>query len=519
MKMKSLAKEAGIWMFCIIVLIGSFFIRIPKTDIQNFRNADATYHVLLTMRAYDETPVSVHKFLPIVSLGDDDDKNIPWGATVPDQYGNYYYTSFSPAGYVAPYLFVKLFALPINEMSLYIFNFILYVLCFLLTGRFFVKVFKEKINRHFIIILTALIYLFQPEIMHSQGMVYWHQSLFQLLFLFQLNLFINLNNKRNWILFFLLCLIIPYVEWTGHVSNLGFALAFFLNRTISVSKEKITIETKAFLKFITVGLLSLLSFGIFVIHFLTTVEIKDFVLALLTRFKSRGILTSASFANLISGYIESFGILLGIIFAALIVILLVKNLRVKLVALIREYKTVFFVVSFVLLENILLKQHAISYTFDRMKVIFLLVFMVMCAVYVFKSVYSRRIVKCIAAALLAVMAVVNIYRYTQTNGYYRWDVDYLKNNKVIAERINAVYTQENSILAHEETMTRGYANLLFGRGIYETVSLEGAIEIAADKEKQYVVLFLCKNAPCNVYDYEDYVVYDVKNSCYVQGGP
>lgn len=68
----------------------------------DYHNSDATRHVLLTVTAYDETPISDHLFLPIVTLGKQSDKGIPWGATIPDNKGNYYYTSFSPAGYFAP---------------------------------------------------------------------------------------------------------------------------------------------------------------------------------------------------------------------------------------------------------------------------------------------------------------------------------------------------------------------------------------------------------------------------------
>lgn len=71
----------------------------------DYLNSDATWHTLLTVSAYEETPVRDHLFLPIVSFGKEDDKNIPWGSTIPDDKGNYYYTSFSPAGYFAPWFF------------------------------------------------------------------------------------------------------------------------------------------------------------------------------------------------------------------------------------------------------------------------------------------------------------------------------------------------------------------------------------------------------------------------------
>ena len=94
----------------------------------NYYNSDATWHTLLTIEAYNETPVSDHLFLPIVSLGGQDNKHIAWGVTIPDKGGNYYYTSFPAAGYFFPWLFMKIFGLPVTERSLYIFNSFLYAL-------------------------------------------------------------------------------------------------------------------------------------------------------------------------------------------------------------------------------------------------------------------------------------------------------------------------------------------------------------------------------------------------------
>src|SRR6476620_2950409 len=64
---------------------------------QNVADLDATYHVLLTVQAYRETPVSVHRFLPLVTLGHAPERGVPFGTTVPDAHGIYYYTSFTPA--------------------------------------------------------------------------------------------------------------------------------------------------------------------------------------------------------------------------------------------------------------------------------------------------------------------------------------------------------------------------------------------------------------------------------------
>ena len=119
----------------ILVVIMVSIIKFRGGEI-NYLDSDATWHTLLTMQAYDETPISQHKFLPIVSLGGVDNKGISWGATIPDKEGNFYYTSFSPAGFVLPYLFIKVFRLPINEKSLYYFNTLLFAISAVLWAFF-----------------------------------------------------------------------------------------------------------------------------------------------------------------------------------------------------------------------------------------------------------------------------------------------------------------------------------------------------------------------------------------------
>lgn len=58
----------------IVVFIISMIARIPRPNTSNYGNSDATYHVLLTIKAYDTVPISTHKFLPIVTLGNLEEK-------------------------------------------------------------------------------------------------------------------------------------------------------------------------------------------------------------------------------------------------------------------------------------------------------------------------------------------------------------------------------------------------------------------------------------------------------------
>jgi hypothetical protein len=95
--------------------------------------------------------------------------------------------------------------------------------------------------------------------------------------------------------------------------------------------------------------------------------------------------------------------------------------------------------------------------------------------------------------------------------------DVPKINRRIAEEIQVLYTHANSIFVHENVSTRGYSNLLFGRGIYEFKSLDSGKTIAREKNKQFIVMFQCEKAAWNLYDYRNYYVYDMLNDRYIKG--
>lgn len=487
---RNFIKKYYIYTLCFLMGLISIALRFPTAETQIYICADATWHSLLTMQAYSETPAAVHKFLPLVTLGGADDKGIPWGATIPDQYGNYYYTSFSALGYFVPYVFVRLFNLPINEQSLYIFNSVLYLLSFTLMVALMLKLFEEKLPKWLIVIVSAL-YLFQPEILHSQGIAYWHQSLFQVVFLLQLLLFADLRGKWRHIAFFLLCLVAPYFEWTGYVSNIGFAIALFMNKSVSVNTKFVQLQTDRLVKPFAVLVLTVLSFALFAVHYLAVVEKKTFFKALVARFGARAFSANgATLKALATGYMSSFGTLIIITAMVLMVTLLVRATRTALRKLFSEQRIILFVMVFALLENLIMRQHAIAYTFDRMKGVFpLLIILILCvsAAYtaLVKLIY-RQVLSCAIVAAVLLVSVVNLKGYVTDNSHFKWDAPYLQTNRAIAEQLTSEYTPENSVYA-QNTPVRGYANLLFGRGIYEGVKIDRVIPIAQAQGKRYIV--------------------------------
>ncbi len=154
------------------------------------RNLEATYHVLLTVTALNESPAENHWYLPSVSLGREADKHIPWGASVPTKTGDYIYTSFTPAGFLAPYFWFKAFDLEPSLKNLARFNFFLG--CASVFTFFYLLISLLKFNGYgqWISVGAALvgstIGIFSSEALRSHGVIYWSQSLYQTILIFPL---------------------------------------------------------------------------------------------------------------------------------------------------------------------------------------------------------------------------------------------------------------------------------------------------------------------------------------------
>ena len=107
-----------------------------------------------------------------------------------------------------------------------------------------------------------------PEILHGMGIVYWHQSLMQVMLPLQLLLYYNMRYKNNKIakyVFYIITVINPYIEWTGYVANFSYVLAEFIHNGKKNIKQSV-IST------MIIGCLTLLSFGIFILHYIMRIK-------------------------------------------------------------------------------------------------------------------------------------------------------------------------------------------------------------------------------------------------------
>jgi hypothetical protein len=456
----------------------------------NYLDSNATWHVLFTVQAYDETPVSVHKFLPIVSFGDELDKDIQWAEMVSDGEGNYYYTSFSPAGFVLPYFFFKVFHMSVTEYSLYLFNLLLCCLTVLLCMKLFCDMFREQLREEYICVLVTLLFAFQTEIMQGMGQVYWHQSLMQVLLAAQFLNFYHFKEKKIWkIAFFILCFLMPYVEWTGCIANVGFAIALFFGSGIHIKVRNIL---WVFLS----GLCTVGSLGVLVLHYLSVIEWGTFRQALQDRFMMRTRYAYASTFQLIWGYWKSFKTL-WIILIVLFITCCIINKGFKWLKQWHFILPMAFVMLFPLLENLVMKEHAISYTYDRMKLVYpLMLLAFICIVSLCMAWHdggrSNWIPITISMILLGV-SVYNVHTYVN-NTELLWSADYRGQNEEIAAYCIENY-HENSVYGMNGAAVRGYMNMLFHRGIYENATEEELIELAKERGARYAVLITPASEP------------------------
>ena len=172
----------------VVMFAISAAMRIAAFDDRNiwFINQDAPYAVLLVMKAFAATPVSIHHYLPLVTLGNPMDKGIPWGETIPDALGNYYYISFPTLGYLVPYFAHAILGIEPTLFSLLLFNLGVHLLCtwlVVLLALRCLRLFPTRLGatlQSIIVVLAAATYLFAREAFYAHGPIYWHHSLFQL---------------------------------------------------------------------------------------------------------------------------------------------------------------------------------------------------------------------------------------------------------------------------------------------------------------------------------------------------
>ena len=441
-------KKAYAICYALILLLAvvSIFMKSYKLDtIHNIRNIEASYHTLLTVKALNENSGSDHFFLPSVTLGGDVNHNIGWGATKPTSTGSYIYTSFYTPAFISAASFFNVSGLDLNLVNLSYFNFFIGFITSLLLLLLLLKTKKIRtINDAILIALPVItVTMFSTEALLSTGVIYWAQTIYNLIFaasLFTLYTFLEkeTSDRSSGIILFL-CFLGPLFEWTGFIYNIGLMIIFY-----SYVKDKKLANRIFFVTFLS---------GIFlVLHYVIALGVENTIIGFVSRFSARTI--NRDILSLAHGYIMSYGLFL-VLFAFLLFSFFKHESNNKI------YVTIVLASLFPLIENIIMYQHASQFSFDRLKFILplsILLFIYLCRV---KIQHRYTIV-----FLVLVCSLQNIHTYKLlVDKSTSWNATH-KSNLELVEEVKK-QTDISCATIATNVSVRGYYNLLFHRNIYE----------------------------------------------------
>ena len=449
------------------------------------RNLEASYHVLLTATALSESPTKNHWFLPTISLGKPQDKNIPWGATIPTETGDFIYTSFTPPGFLAPYIWFNAFSLGPTIKNLANFNVLLGGLGVLLLYKILFSILKINNATNHSALMGSLagssIGIFSNEVLTSHGLIYWSQSLYQLIFISSILVLIKVlvepQNRKYQFILLIAVFFGAATEWTGYVFNLGLVGLFYFTGFIGSHQklaEKILYIT------IAAGIFTVAYYGL-------ATDLYSTLRAFAMRFLARSGKTG-SIVSLLQGYSLSYGFYL-IIIALLLVVNKFNIFSNQQPATSNQQPAtsnqqpttnnnictitqfVFIASCIPLVENILMLQHASQFTFDRLKFIVPAAFIISIG---FTS--SPAKFKYLLSILLIFAAAQGFRSYrADLSQYIAWK-NIEMSNKKLASEIQKNYDSDCTIYSSNINV-RAYANLLFNHGIFERKEISDSTEL------------------------------------------
>jgi len=313
-------------------------------------------------------------------------------------------------------------------------------------------VFKPQNQTQTILIALACSPLIlSRESLASTGLLYWPQSLSQLFIaalVFSICKLI-VSNKNAWAIasgfsLYLLCM----TEWTGYVIGGLSAIYFLVSKKRRDVRLAFTLLASMFVAAVT-----------FATQLYMTLDLGEFISASIARFSVRSG-GEADFRALLAGYYQSYSLFLIVIPAFITSKLINKGVRNDLENL------MVILLAFSLIENIILAQHATSYTFDRLKLSFIISIM-MCHIFLVRK--GRWLFAPMTLTIISCILSFATYR-SDVSQFRNWK-DVQTANVVIANKAMAVEGYDCASL-YNSTRVRAYLNLIMGRSVWERLPTE-----------------------------------------------
>ena len=439
------------------------------------RDLAASYHVLLTIEAFRGGNPAEYFYLPSVSLPKGE--KTPWGLTQRAPSGDYIYTSFTTAGFWLPFFVFEIFDVETNIHNLAILNWALGLLVSLLLYIFLYFLFFMLGASKNIALVAALcgvsVSVFSTEAFTSHGLIYWAQSLYQLVFVLQLlSLLLFLFYLKNrqapgsfyWLYaspLLFLTFLGPYIEWTGFIFNLGLITALWL--CFGNNKE---------VRYLIIGVFgaTFLSGLLILGHFSLVLDFNSWVEVLKGRAQSRYFFSpEEGISDLLEGYRVSFGYFL-VFLGAFLMLWFQKwrgavrvGLEEKIWIPQSSMKFFLIVAAVPLLENLILLQHAVEFRFDRLKLLFLLSILI---AYLIAAI-NKRMVQALVVLVCMMASIVGFGKYQKDLKFSQeWENTH-ENNMKLKMAVERQIKDKKCAVFVASSVIRGYHNFLFQRNIHE----------------------------------------------------
>lgn len=326
-------------------------------------------HILVTELAFEQTSWRIHHFLPIFTLGASYNKfvdNHP-GAESMDWRGNYYYTSTPPLTFDLPYFFSKLTGGPPTLFKLRSYNLVLqYAAAGALGWLVFLCGRSSGVEKNLCLItgaVASIIYITAPESLHSHTISLWAQQFFCVLLVIQL--IVYLFRPSLWLLG-LMAFVGCLADWTPYLANFSMAAIALWSYFKSRDRRALHIAIALAVGVLLAGICMMFWFH-------TEFSLLSYITDLRVRRHARSQGGLRDLQYFVPAYINSLG-LFTIICA---VVLLQRPWTTQFSNVLRKRQPIFpavnpfllciaiFCIS--LIENILMKVHALEYSYDRLK--------------------------------------------------------------------------------------------------------------------------------------------------------
>lgn len=394
-----MAANSKNWALIISIFIGilSLAFRIPALNHNQFygyaANSDAASHIAATVTAMERTPASVHHYLPILTMGAPTDlyvDNLPTAARL-DATGHVYYTSWPPGIFTFAWAAKSLsgFA-PTPAFFIVLASFLQIITAGLLGAVCYLasrKMADDKNAARIAGLIGFVLYMASFEGVKSHTYSLWAEHLWEPLFLIQIILY---QRRRLEFGIPLIGAVAGLIDWTAYIANSGFFLVFCLRWY----KERKAADAGLALAMVLANVGGLVAMYAW---FASVIPLKELFGAQMHRSSVRA---AGNMFLLIPAYVMSVG-------ATILVPFYIYRQR-RQMNWQRLDAGLLVLMTVPLIENLVMSQHAISYSYDRLKFVALLAVVITVLIHVFAVSSAKVFYATAATCMLSLIAFLGV---------------------------------------------------------------------------------------------------------------